>query len=267
VVKSFAWLRMRPKTLASAGVTAAAVAVAGMAFAYEGNPTAEVDLHDGGVWLTKTSSLMVGHFNNESRVLDGGLRTGGENYDVLQSGGTVLVDDRSASTLTSVDPARVVLSDAVLIRRREVGARRHHRRDPRSQGGQALGARSLVAERVQARGHEALRRPSAPEPTSRWARTAPSTPSPPRTAASSPCTWTGRATRSRRPPRRSSSPRTPAHDHRRRRPPWCSTPTRTVFAAGHRTELDGSEVKNLDAAVLQQPSAENGSAVWPPPTR
>ena len=116
VVKSFAWLRMRPKTLASvAAVSAVTIAITGMAFAYEGNPTAEVDLHDGGVWLTKTSSLMVGHFNNESRLLDGGVRTAGENYDVEQSGGIVLVTDRTASTLTSVDPARVVLSDAVLV--------------------------------------------------------------------------------------------------------------------------------------------------------
>ena len=116
VVKSFAWLRLRPKTLASAaGVTVAALAVTGMAFAYEGNPTAEVDLHDGGVWLTKTSSLLVGHFNNESHVLDGGLRAASEDYDVLQAGGTVLVTDRSSSTLTAIDPARVVMGDAVSV--------------------------------------------------------------------------------------------------------------------------------------------------------
>ena len=116
MVTSFAWLRLRPKTLASAaGVTVAAIALAGMAFAYEGNPTAEVDLHDGGVWLTKTSSLLVGHFNNESHVLDGGLRAASENYDVLQAGGTVLVTDRTSSTLTAIDPARVVMGDAVSV--------------------------------------------------------------------------------------------------------------------------------------------------------
>ncbi|MDQ4215245.1 Ig-like domain-containing protein [Microbacterium sp. ASV81] len=116
MVKSFAWLRLRPKSLASAAaVTAASIAVAGMAFAYEGNPTAEVDLHDGGVWLTKTASLLVGHFNNESRVLDGGLRAASENYDVLQAGGTVLVTDHGSSTLTAVDPARVSLGDAVAV--------------------------------------------------------------------------------------------------------------------------------------------------------
>lgn len=115
-MKTFAWLRTRPKTVASAaGVTAAAIAVTGMAIAYDGNPTAEVDLHDGGVWITKSSSLLVGHFNNESRVLDGGLRASSDSYDVMQAGGTVVVADTSASTVTAVDPARVSLSDAVSV--------------------------------------------------------------------------------------------------------------------------------------------------------
>ena len=48
-MKSFAWLRARPRAVASTGVlTAAAVAITTMAFVYEGNPTTEVDLHDGG---------------------------------------------------------------------------------------------------------------------------------------------------------------------------------------------------------------------------
>ncbi|MEI3848696.1 MULTISPECIES: Ig-like domain-containing protein [unclassified Microbacterium] len=115
-MKSLRWGRARPKTIASiAGVTVAAVAITGMALAYEGNPTAEVDLHDGGVWITKSSSMLVGHFNNESRVLDGGLRAAGDQYDVLQDGGTVLVSDTSASTLTAVDPARVAMEQSVPV--------------------------------------------------------------------------------------------------------------------------------------------------------
>ena len=75
-MKSFAWLRSRPRTMASIGaVTAAVVAVGVLALTYDGEPTTEVELNDGGVWLTKQTSLLVGHFNNESRLLDGGLRT------------------------------------------------------------------------------------------------------------------------------------------------------------------------------------------------
>ncbi|WP_344818345.1 Ig-like domain-containing protein [Microbacterium soli] len=90
-----------------------AVALTGMAFAYDGLPTAKVDLNDAGVWLTKTSSLLVGHFNHESTVLDGGLRAGSEDYDVLQDRSDVLIVDRGNATVSAVDPARVSLSGSV----------------------------------------------------------------------------------------------------------------------------------------------------------
>lgn len=113
---SFAWLRARPRALASAGVvTAAAVAITTMAFVYQGNPTTEVDLHDGGVWVTKQSALLVGHFNHESQVLDGGLRTASGEYDILQSGANVLVVDESGSSVTAVDPAMVALTESADI--------------------------------------------------------------------------------------------------------------------------------------------------------
>ncbi|MFC8682236.1 Ig-like domain-containing protein [Microbacterium ureisolvens] len=115
-MRSFAWLRARPRTLASAGaVTAAAVTVTTLAFVYQGLPTTEVDLHDGGVWVTKQSSLLVGHFNHESQVLDGGLRTTSDDYDILQSGGTVLVVDDTNSSVSVVDPGMVALSGAASL--------------------------------------------------------------------------------------------------------------------------------------------------------
>ncbi|MBO0980900.1 tandem-95 repeat protein [Microbacterium sp. SD291] len=109
-------MRARPKSLASAaGVTIGVVALTTMAFTYEGLPTTKVDLNDGGVWITKTSSLLVGHFNHESTVLDGGLRTTGENYDILQDEKNVVVVDRTGSTVTAIDPARVSLGDSATI--------------------------------------------------------------------------------------------------------------------------------------------------------
>ncbi|PRB10323.1 hypothetical protein CQ047_07560 [Microbacterium sp. MYb72] len=115
-MKALSWVRTRPKTLASAAaVTVSAVAITTMAFAYDGNPTTKVDLNDGGVWITKTSSLLIGHFNHESTVLDGGLRTSGDNYDILQDAANVLVVDTGAATLSSVDPARVALGDSASI--------------------------------------------------------------------------------------------------------------------------------------------------------
>lgn len=115
-MKVLSWVRARPKTLAAtAGVLAGSVVLTGMALAYDGLPTAKVELNDAGVWLTKSSSLLVGHFNHESTVLDGGLRTSSESYDILQDAATVLVADQGSSTLTSVDPARVSLTDSATI--------------------------------------------------------------------------------------------------------------------------------------------------------
>ncbi|MCC2032985.1 Ig-like domain-containing protein [Microbacterium allomyrinae] len=115
-MRSFEWLRSRPRAVASAGaVTAAAVTITTLAFVYQGVPTTEVDLNDGGVWVTKQSSLLVGHFNHESMVLDGGLRTPSDDYDILQSAETVLVVDESGSSLTSIDPAMVALSESAQL--------------------------------------------------------------------------------------------------------------------------------------------------------
>ncbi|MDT0156116.1 Ig-like domain-containing protein [Microbacterium sp. ARD32] len=115
-MKALSWMRARPKTLAAtAGVVIGSVALTGMALAYDGLPTAKVDLNDAGVWLTKSSKLLVGHFNHASTVLDGGLRTSSDDYDILQDGGTVLVVDRGSSTLTAVDPANVALTDSATI--------------------------------------------------------------------------------------------------------------------------------------------------------
>lgn len=115
-MKALSWMRARPKTLASAaGVTVGVVALTTMAFTYDGFPTTKVDLNDGGVWITKTSSLLVGHFNHESTVLDGGLRTTGENFDILQDETNILVTDSSASTVTAIDPSRVSLGDSARI--------------------------------------------------------------------------------------------------------------------------------------------------------
>ncbi|MGW9112264.1 Ig-like domain-containing protein [Microbacterium sp. NPDC055683] len=113
-MKAMAWLRARPKTAAGAAVvTAATVAIGTMAFAYEGNPTTEVELHDGSVWITRSSSLLVGHFNHESQLLDGSLRTTSEKYDILQDGQDVLVLDEAESAVAAVDPATVALGDRV----------------------------------------------------------------------------------------------------------------------------------------------------------
>ncbi|MER7796736.1 Ig-like domain-containing protein [Microbacterium sp. NPDC096154] len=112
------WLRERRRTLAAGAVVAvAALGVTTMAVAYEGNPTTELDLHDGSVWITKQDEQYVGHFNNESRRLDGLLVAPTADYDVLQQGERLLVHDAGDGSLSPIDPAAVALGERVEVPR------------------------------------------------------------------------------------------------------------------------------------------------------
>lgn len=115
-MRLFEAIRRRKATSASvAGIVALAVAVTTMAFVYEGVKTADVELNDGGVWVTKPTGLLLGHLNYPAQVIDGGLRTGSTGFDVLQSGDTVLLLDQSGSTLTPVNPMTVALETPVQL--------------------------------------------------------------------------------------------------------------------------------------------------------
>lgn len=63
--------RRRAETV---GVGAVALAVGILAFVHDGVPAAEVELNDGGVWVSNGAQLLAGHLNYQSRTLDGGLR-------------------------------------------------------------------------------------------------------------------------------------------------------------------------------------------------
>ncbi|MFL0411092.1 Ig-like domain-containing protein [Microbacterium paludicola] len=113
---AMAWLRVRPRTLVGASVVSiAALGIATMAVAYEGNPTTELDLHDGSVWITKAEAGLIGHFNAESQVLDGQLGAPTADYEVLQDGDTVLVHDSGDDTIGRIDTASVSMRDSVTV--------------------------------------------------------------------------------------------------------------------------------------------------------
>lgn len=110
------FLRERKSVAASsASVTAIAVSVGLLAFLDHGVPTANVELHDGGVWLTNQSRLMVGRLNSASQVLDAGLSTKGSHFDVMQEGLSVLIHDTSNNVVSIVDPAIVASSSDVVL--------------------------------------------------------------------------------------------------------------------------------------------------------
>lgn len=110
------WLWRRKGAVASgATLSAAAVTISTLAVLHPGIPTADLELDDGGVWVTKSSDLLVGHLNYPSRLLDGALRTRAADFDVLQDGGTVAVVDRVNSTIALVDPGQVALGNDTTI--------------------------------------------------------------------------------------------------------------------------------------------------------
>ena len=82
--------------------------LAGLAIAHEGIPAVDLELNDGGVWVTNASLGLVGHLNYDAQTLDGGLRALTPNADVSQFGTHVLVS--STDLLQPLDTAAVALT-------------------------------------------------------------------------------------------------------------------------------------------------------------
>ncbi len=113
-----AWWRSRKvATSSSAIVGAGLVGLAIAAALDDGMPTADVELHDGSVWVTNEATLMVGRLNYPSRILDSSLRTTTSSFNVLQEGSLVLVHDSSNNTVSMVDPAMVASAADVILPR------------------------------------------------------------------------------------------------------------------------------------------------------
>ena len=85
-------------------------ALAVAAWMHEGASQADVELNDGGVWVTSTTQHLVARLNYPSRQVDGAIRTASDSFDVTQNADNVLVPDTAASTVSTVDPTTVSLS-------------------------------------------------------------------------------------------------------------------------------------------------------------
>ncbi|WP_423462462.1 Ig-like domain-containing protein [Promicromonospora sp. MS192] len=84
-----------------------------LAFAQDGEATAELELDDSGVWVTQTESGRLGRFNDEAHALDSTLLAGSSTFDVQQDEYRVLMTDDGESTASPVDPAQLVLAGPV----------------------------------------------------------------------------------------------------------------------------------------------------------
>ncbi|MFE6229479.1 Ig-like domain-containing protein, partial [Streptomyces sp. NPDC057854] len=96
-------------------VSVFSTALVGLAFLYEGEATADVDLNDSGVWVTKTSAGLLGRFNSASQAMDGTLNAGSASFDVQQDAGRVLLDDAGTSTASPVSVAHLKLDGQIRL--------------------------------------------------------------------------------------------------------------------------------------------------------
>ena len=91
----------------------AALCIAGVI--YKGAEVTQVNVNDGGIWVTNKSKQMVGHLDYEARILDGALRTEATNFDIGQAGETVTVSDLTSLTVAPVNVTQVSLGSPTAL--------------------------------------------------------------------------------------------------------------------------------------------------------
>jgi hypothetical protein len=99
---------------ASAAMVLSAAVVTG-AVVYPGFATADVDLNDGSVWVTNRVDGMVGHLNDQSKVLDGGFTATTTTFDVVQNAGNVFMNGDGGSLLNPVNPAMMAMDSETAL--------------------------------------------------------------------------------------------------------------------------------------------------------
>ncbi|MFQ4149693.1 Ig-like domain-containing protein [Arthrobacter sp. LAPM80] len=115
VSKVFTRANSRRKLFSVSAAAVVATAVVTGALIYPGFSTADVDLNDGGVWVTNRSANMVGHLNVPSTVLDGGFTATVPGFNVLQDAGTVFMDNDSGTLLNQVDVPGMTLTQDIAL--------------------------------------------------------------------------------------------------------------------------------------------------------
>lgn len=86
-----------------------------MATLYDGVPTSDLELHDGGVWVTNLDKRVVGHVNVPSMTLDATVTATSPEFDVLQAANTVTMQDIGSGTVTAVDSTVPALGSAAVV--------------------------------------------------------------------------------------------------------------------------------------------------------
>lgn len=102
-------MRSRLRKVSLAVLTVLSLVIAYLAWQHPGITRAQVDLNDGGIWVTNQSQHLVGHLNFPSRALDGAVRSKTGQFDVTQAGENVNFQNQAASEAAKIDPRKVRL--------------------------------------------------------------------------------------------------------------------------------------------------------------
>ena len=100
---------VKQRRVSSVVTTLCVIALCLAALVSPGVSTTEVEMNDGGVWVTNSKLRLVAHLNYPSRSLDSGLRADSDIFDIAQNGDEVFVNDIAAASLSQVDVAHSVL--------------------------------------------------------------------------------------------------------------------------------------------------------------
>ena len=102
--------RISRRRVPAIGVVLLSLAVVVAAVVHEGMPTAEVDVNDGGVWVTSRDLMVVAHVNVGSKNLDARFRAASGTFDIGQNADVITYTDAEKKVVSVVDPAMVRMS-------------------------------------------------------------------------------------------------------------------------------------------------------------
>ncbi|MEV0951557.1 Ig-like domain-containing protein [Promicromonospora sp. NPDC050249] len=108
-------LKNRRSVVSAGVVTLFGVGLVSFAFLYEGESTADVELNDSGVWVTRTAQGELGRFNYDAKALDGVLLASGGSFDVEQDAQRVLLNSTSSFSASPVNPGQLVLDGTMKL--------------------------------------------------------------------------------------------------------------------------------------------------------
>ncbi|GAA3522865.1 Ig-like domain-containing protein [Nocardioides daeguensis] len=100
-------LRRWRRTASASALTLLLGTLVVLAFEHDGKPFTEVDLNDGGVWVTNRDLGLVARLNPQIKELDLGVDAASADFDIFQRAANLYVDDESSErAVKPVDVAR-----------------------------------------------------------------------------------------------------------------------------------------------------------------